>query len=232
MSSQIREMFDGLAPNYDRMNRVMTLGQDQRWRRFVVEQAKLGPDQVVLDLASGTGDIAFEIERRHPGIDVVAGDFSLGMLTQGKRRKRGGCVAWVACDALALPFADASFDAVTFGYLLRNVLSIDGALDEIRRVLKPGGRVVCLDTMPPPPSPLRPFLALYLKHGLPILGRLLAGGGQAYRYLSDSTLAFKDPDALAACFARAGFVDVCFRTFMFRTIAVHWAEKPRDQPLA
>jgi demethylmenaquinone methyltransferase / 2-methoxy-6-polyprenyl-1,4-benzoquinol methylase len=232
MSSQIREMFDGLAPNYDRMNRVMTLGQDQRWRRFVVERAKLGPGSLVLDLASGTGDIAHELERRYPGIQVVAGDFSLGMLSQGMRRKCGERVAWVACDALALPFADASFDAVTFGYLLRNVLSIEDALGEVLRVLKPGGRVVCLDTMPPPPSLLRPFMALYLKHGLPILGRLLAGGGQAYRYLSDSTLAFKDPDALAACFTRAGFVEVGFRTFMFRTIAVHWAEKPADQPPA
>ncbi len=226
MSAHIREMFDGLAPSYDRMNRVMTLGQDQRWRRFVVDRAKLGPDALVLDLASGTGDIAFEIQRRAPGIQVVAGDFSLGMLCIGKRRERGQRVTWVACDALALPFADASFDAVTFGYLLRNVNSIEQALSEIMRVLKPGGRAVCLDTMPPPPSPMRPLLALYLKLGLPILGRLLAGGAGAYRYLSDSTLAFKDPDTLAANFSQAGFDKVEYRTFMFRTIAVHWAEKP------
>lgn len=230
MSAQIREMFDGLAPSYDRMNRVMTLGQDQRWRRFLVDRAQLGADAQVLDLASGTGDIAFEIERRFPGIRVVAGDFSLGMLSQGKRRSRGNRVAWVACDALALPFADASFDAVTFGYLLRNVSSIDQALAEIMRVLKPGGRAVCLDTMPPPPSPMRPLLALYLKLGLPILGRLLAGGAGAYRYLSDSTLAFKDPETLAANFRQAGFSEVAYRTFMFRTIAVHWAEKAVTSP--
>ena len=221
--SQVRTMFDQLAPRYDLMNRVMTLGQDMRWRRFVVDKAHLNNGDRVLDLASGTGDIAFEVKSRYPDSRVFAADFSLGMLHQGKRRKGGDSLVWVACDAQHLPFEDHSFDAVTFGYLLRNVESIPVALKEINRVLKPGGRVVCLDTMPPPAGLMAPFVRLYLKYGLPILGRLIAGDTGSYTYLSDSTLGFQEPKALARLFEEAGFQATHWRTYMFQTIAVHWA---------
>ena len=223
--TQVREMFDELAPHYDLMNRIMTMGQDQRWRRFVVKQAGLTPGARVLDLASGTGDIAFEVLRKQPDADVIAGDFSLGMLHQGKTRKGGDRLRWVACDAMTLPFADASFDAVTFGYLLRNVEDIDVALKECLRVLKPGGRVVCLDTMPPQ-GITAPFARAYCKVMLPLLGRIFAGNPGAYTYLSDSTMGFHTPELLTTMFQRNGFADVTFRTFMFRTVAVHWAHKP------
>lgn len=219
-------MFDQLAPSYDLMNRVMTLGQDQRWRRFVVDQLDLGDGARVLDLACGTGDIAFEMIRRCPSAQVVAADFSQEMLLQGQKRPASDLIRWVACDAMELPFADNCFDAVTFGYLLRNVEQIDVALNEVRRVLKPGGRVVCLDTMPPPPSFLAPFLRAYLSWGLPMLGRFLAGNSAAYAYLCSSTLAFQDPEALKGFFQRAGFLEVSFRTFMFQTVAVHLAFNP------
>ncbi len=228
-AEKVRAMFDRLAPRYDLMNRLMTLGQDQRWRRFVVDRAVLGDGATVLDLAAGTGDIAFEVKRRHPSAEVIAGDFSIGMLAQGKRRDAGGRLRWVACDAMRLPFADGVFDAVAFGYLLRNVADIHRTLREIARVLKPGGRAVCLDTTPPPPGPLRPLIHGYLRFALPLMGRLVAGNAGAYAYLSGSTLAFETPEKLRDLFADAGFIDIGHRLFMFKTVAVHWAVKPPVQ---
>lgn len=221
--AKIAAMFDRLAPRYNLMNRVMTMGQDQRWRRFLVKQAKLQPGAKVLDLASGTGDIALQIVKAHPTSEVTAGDFSEGMMDWGKRRPDGDKIEWVVCDAMNMPFADQAFDSVVFGYLLRNVEDIPKTLAEIKRVLKPGGRMVCLDTTPPPKGLLYPFLQGYLKFGLPILGRLFAGNSGSYAYLSQSTLAFESPEALKQHFADAGFVDIGFKTFMFDTIAIHWA---------
>lgn len=223
---QVQAMFDNLAPRYDFMNRVMTGGQDQRWRRFVVDRASLEDGATVLDLACGTGDIAFEAKRRFPNSTVHAGDFSVKMIKYGKLRDKKQALNWTVCDAMDLPFEDNTFDAVTFGYLLRNVEKIDVALSEVMRVLKPGGRVVCLDTMPPPPGILRPFITAYLRYGLPVLGRILAGNSDAYDYLSSSTLGFETPEALKGYFDHAGFEATTWRTFMFSTIAVHWARKP------
>ena len=223
--NRVRVMFDELAPHYDLMNRIMTLGQDQRWRRYVVKQADLKSGARVLDLASGTGDIAFEVLRKVPDADVIAGDFSLGMMQKGRARPNGERLRWVGCDAMKLPFADASFDAVTFGYLLRNVEDIDITLRECFRVVKPGGRVICLDTMPPR-GVTAPFVRAYCSLALPLLGRIFAGNPDAYIYLSGSTMDFHDPETLAEMFRRNGFSEVSFRTFMFRTVAVHQARRP------
>jgi demethylmenaquinone methyltransferase/2-methoxy-6-polyprenyl-1,4-benzoquinol methylase len=135
-------------------------------------------------------------------------------------------VRWLAADALNLPFAQATFDAVTHGYLLRNVTDIPRALREQLRVLKPGGRMVCLDTTPPRPDLLRPFIMLYLTYVIPLLGSLVTGQRDAYTYLPKSTVGFKTPDELAALMRDAGFVDVQYRTFMFNTMAVHWGRRP------
>jgi len=225
--ARVRALFDRLAPRYDLMNRVMTLGQDQRWRRFVARRAEAVGEARVLDLAAGTGDIAFEVKRRWPEADVVAADFSINMLLHGRRRPHGERVRWIACDAMNLPFPDGWFDAVVFGYLLRNVGDIDRTLREAWRALKPGGRIVCLDTSPPPRGPLRPLIRLYLRRGLPLLGRMLARDADAYDYLCQSTLEFETPEALAARFVHAGFAEVEWRRFMFGTVAVHWARKPK-----
>ena len=219
-------MFDRIAGSYGRMNFLMTFGRDRAWRRAVVREAALPPGGRLLDLAAGTGDIALEALRQDPAALVTAADFSLGMMRVGRGRPGGDRVAWCAADAFSLPFDAATFDAVTSGYLLRNVADRVAAFREQARVVRPGGRVVCLDTSPPPPSPLRPFVRFYLRRVIPLLGRFVAGDRPAYAYLASSTEGFKSPAELAAIMREAGLVAVSYRRFMAGTIAVHVGTRP------
>jgi len=222
----IQAMFGRIARRYDLMNRLMTFGQDQRWRRFVVQQARLPRGGWLLDIATGTGDIALEARRQVSDLQAVAADFALPMMRVGQGRPGADALHWQAADTLHLPYAAASFDAVTSGYLFRNVNDIPGALAEQVRVLKPGGRLVTLDTTPPPTGPLRPFIQVQLKYVIPALGRIVAGERDAYRYLPESTLGFKTADELASLMRAAGLVDVHYRRFMLSTMAVHWGTRP------
>ena len=224
--TDVRAMFDRIAGRYQLMNALMTFGRDRAWRRAVVLAAGLPAGGRLLDLASGTGDIALEALRIVAGVRVTAADFSLEMMRVGRQRRGGERIAWCAADALSLPFADASFDAVTSGYLLRNVADRAGAFREQARVVRPGGHVVCLDTSPPPPSPLRPLVLFHLRRIIPLLGRLIAGDRSAYAYLSASTEGFKAPDELAAIMREAGLTGVAYRRFMAGTIAVHAGMRP------
>ena len=221
----VQRMFDAIAGRYDLMNRVMTLGQDQKWRRFVVERAGDPGSGRMLDLATGTGDIAALIRRSHPEAMVIGTDFSRNMLAEAKRRCPDAAISWQACDANHLPFADDAFESVTFGYLLRNVDDVSAVLKEVRRVLRPGGRVVCLDTTPPARNLLYPFVRFYLRFGIPLLGRMIASDEAAYSYLTGSTMDFYSASALAGLFTRAGFKDVGYKKFMLGTIGVHWGQK-------
>lgn len=225
-SEDVQAMFGRIAPRYDLMNRLMTFGQDLRWRRFLVSQLALNANANVLDIATGTGDIAFEVKQRFPQTNVVASDFALPMMYVGKERPQGGSVSWSAADALNLPFPDASFDAVMSGYLFRNVPDIERSLAEQWRILKPGGRMATLDTSPPPDNLLKPFILIHLKYIIPTLGQIISPDADAYAYLPASTLRFKTPQDLADLIQAAGFVDVQYQTFMFGTMAVHWAVKP------
>ncbi len=221
----VRKMFDAIAGRYDLMNRVMTLGRDQHWRRFVVDRAGAPADGKVLDLACGTGDIAALFCKTAPQAQVAAADFSLQMLAEARHRFHDLPVRWQACDANHLPFRDRVFHAVTFGYLLRNVDDALQVLQEVRRVLVDGGRVVCLDTTPPPRNLLYPFIRLYMRVVIPALGLLIARDKAAYSYLIGSTMAFHGAEELAELFRQAGFRNVGYRTFMFGTIGVHWGER-------
>jgi demethylmenaquinone methyltransferase/2-methoxy-6-polyprenyl-1,4-benzoquinol methylase len=227
-AAYVQTMFDRIAGRYNLMNRMMTAGQDVKWRRFVIQQAALRPGAVLLDLATGTGDIAFEALRQMPGVRAVGGDFSLGMMFVGQREPLGERVLWNGADALNLPYGDRTFDAVTAGYLMRNVIDIPRAFAEQMRVLRPGGRLVILDTSPPPANLLRPFIIAYLRYGIPLLGRLISGDSDAYNYLPESTQKFKTPQELAALMRGAGFVNVAWKSFMFGTMAVHWGERPAE----
>ncbi|MBW4436581.1 MAG: ubiquinone/menaquinone biosynthesis methyltransferase [Pleurocapsa minor GSE-CHR-MK-17-07R] len=224
-AAYVQNMFDRIAFRYNIMNRVMTAGQDMKWRRFMIEKARLSSGDRLLDLATGTGDVAFEALRMVPGVQAFGGDFSLGMMFVGQKEPLGPQVRWNGADALNLPFPAETFDALTAAYLMRNVIDIPRGFAEQMRVLKPGGRLVILDTSPPPNNILRPFIVGYLKYGLPLLGRLIAGNSDAYTYLPESTQKFKTPDQLAALMREAGFRNVQYKTFMFGTMAVHWAEK-------
>ncbi len=221
----VQDMFARIAGRYDLMNRVITFGQDVRWRRFVIGQAQLPPGGRLLDIATGTGDIAYEGIRQHPDIQAVGGDFTLEMMQVGKRYAQRRALQWVGADTLALPFAENSFDAVTSGFLMRNVIDVPGALREQVRVTRPGGRVVILESSPPPATPLRPFIRLHLNVVIPALGRLLTGEADAYRYLPDTTQRFQNPGALAVLMREAGLAEVDYHLFMFGTIAVHAGRK-------
>lgn len=221
----VQKMFDAIAGRYDLMNRVMTMGQDQKWRRFVVKKAGDPGDGLALDLATGTGDIGALMLDTHPQARVVGGDFSLNMLKEAKNRFAEKPIHWQACDANMLPFADNTFASVTFGYLLRNVDDALRVLREVRRVLRPGGKVVCLDTTPPTKNMLYPFVRLYFRYGIPFLGRFIADDEAAYAYLTGSTMDFYTAPQLADLFSDAGFINVGYEKFMLGTIGVHWGEK-------
>jgi demethylmenaquinone methyltransferase/2-methoxy-6-polyprenyl-1,4-benzoquinol methylase len=223
----VQQMFGRVAKRYNLLNRVMTAGQDQRWRRFVIQKAQIPKHGVVLDLATGTGDLAFEALNTEPTASVVGADFALPMMYVGQQMLLGKHVAWCGADAMNLPFPDARFDVVVSGYLVRNVSDLQRTLAEQLRVLKQGGRVVILDTTPPPQNILKPAIVAYLKYGIPLLGRVISGkeAADAYRYLPESTQGFRTPDELASIMREVGIQDVAYTTFMFGTMAVHWGVK-------
>ena len=219
---KVRPMFDRISARYNLMNSLITFGFDRSWRRLVVTLAMVPKGGRLLDVGSGTGDIAFEAHHRDPSLHITAADFSPEMMAVGRKRPGGRNLGWCLADALALPFPDGIFDAVTSGYLLRNVSNVSQALREQMRVVKPGRRVVCLDTSPPLRNWSRPFVLFYMKWMIPALGALVAGDRAAYRYLPESTQAFLEPVRLAAMMKEIGFGEVSYRTFMFGTMAVYW----------
>ena len=188
----------------------------------------LAGQTVTVDLATGTGDLAFEVLKRHPDAQVVGADIAAEMMEVGRARAGGDRIEWVVADATDLPFEAGSFDAVTHGYLLRNVADIPATLAEQFRVLRPGGWVAALETSPAPDNVLKPFSSFYIHRVMPQLAKLIADRPEAYAYLSSSTKAFHTPDEVADLFAEAGFVNIGHETHMFGTLATHWAMKPVD----
>lgn len=224
-SQYVQGMFARIAPRYDLMNRIMTLGQDVRWRAEVIQRAALKSGEALLDLGTGTGDLAGEALHRHPGCRVVAADFTLAMMQAGKQRPGSVDVNWSGADAQNLPFYDQAFDAVVSGFLLRNVSDLPASLREQHRVLRPGGRIVALDTTRPTQSLFSPLINFHLHTMIPWLGRLIAGDSDAYTYLPDSTASFLTAEQLADRMSAAGFKQVGFMRLMFGTVAIHWGMK-------
>jgi demethylmenaquinone methyltransferase/2-methoxy-6-polyprenyl-1,4-benzoquinol methylase len=216
----VQRMFDRIAPVYDAMNRVMTAGLDRRWRRVTVDEV-VRPGDRVLDACCGTGDLALAARGR--ATDVVGLDFSERMLERARAKSRD--VEWVQGDVLALPFDDASFDAVTVGFGVRNVDDLDAGLRELRRVLRQGGRLGILE-ITQPRGVLAPFYRLWFDRVVPALGKVLPGGS-AYTYLPASVRRFPGPEELAARLAAAGFSAVRFRLFAGGIVALHVAEADR-----
>jgi len=225
-ASRVRGMFSRIAPRYDLMNRLMTAGQDVRWRKEIIRLVRLQPGARLLDLGAGTGDIAREALRQQPECLSVAADFTLGMMLAGQPRHLRGLV-WCAADALNLPYPDETFDAVVSGFLLRNVADLPRAIAEQYRVLKPGGRWAALDTTPPPQrSPLSPFIRFHMRQIIPLLGQIITGERDAYVYLPASSENFLRAESLAETIEAAGFRQVTFRRYLFGVVAIHQAVKP------
>ena len=227
----VQNMFTQIAGRYDLMNRLMTGGQDVRWRRQVIQLASLPPGGQLLDLGTGTGDLAREALRQVPTVQVTAADFTLEMMRVGRAHPdptlpEQAQVIWCNADATCLPFPDQAYDAVVSGFLLRNVIDLPKALAEQLRILRPGGRFVALDTTPPPQNLLAPFIRIHLHTVIPTLGRLITGQAEAYTYLPDSTESFLPPEKLSAALREAGFEQVNYKRLMFGTIAIYWAVRP------
>ena len=225
----VQDMFTRIAPRYDLMNRLMTAGQDIQWRKQVIQQAKLKPKSRLLDLGAGTGDLAREALAQYPDTKVTAADFTLEMMRVGQRQSleqgKNGSLPWSAADALSLPFRDRTFDAIVSGFLMRNVGDIQQALKEQYRTLKPGGRIVILDTTKPKRNLFSPLIWLHMHLVIPLLGGMISGFKDAYNYLPDSTEGFVTAKELAVRMAAVGFKQINFERHMFDTIAIHWGVK-------
>lgn len=211
-------MFDRIAPVYDLMNLLMTLGLDRRWRRITAE-AVVRPGDRVLDACCGTGDLAVACLRAGAG-SVVGLDFSPAMLERARSKLHSA--AWVEGDLLALPFEAGSFEAATVGFGVRNVDNLERAFDELRRVLVPGGRLGILE-ITTPAGALAPFYRLWFDRVVPLLGKVLRGGA-AYAYLPASVRRFPAKDELVEVIRGAGFADVRYRTFAGGIVALHTAQ--------
>ena len=211
----VESMFDRIAPVYDAMNRVMTVGLDQRWRRRAVKAVVSRGDRV-LDACCGTGDLAIAAERRGAA-SVVGLDFSQRMLDRAARKSQ--TVEWVRGDLLALPFEDGSFDAATVGFGVRNVADLERAFRELRRVLRPGGRLAILE-ITQPRGVLKPFFSLWFDRVVPLLGKLLPGG-KAYTYLPASVRRFPGAGELIAVLEACGFGDIEVELLGGTIVALH-----------
>jgi demethylmenaquinone methyltransferase / 2-methoxy-6-polyprenyl-1,4-benzoquinol methylase len=225
---EVRAMFDRIARIYDLLNTVMTAGLHHRWRERAADEARVGPGSRVLDVATGTGDLAIELARRvAPGGEVVGSDFSEEMLARARRKPKptGAELRFEWGDALELPFADGSFDAATVGFGARNFSDLARGFEEMVRVVRPGGRVVVLEFTSPSRPPLSTFYSLWFDRVVPLLGRL-AGDPDAYSYLPDSVKRFPAPVGLAQQLEQAGLREIGYLLTAGGIVVIHHGTVP------
>jgi demethylmenaquinone methyltransferase / 2-methoxy-6-polyprenyl-1,4-benzoquinol methylase len=223
----VQQMFDRVAPRYDIANTIFSFGQDRHWRRVAAAAARVGPGDRVLDVATGTGALAAELAQR--GAEVVALDFSWNMVATGAARLGsgpGGRVRWVNGDGTRLPLPDASVDAVTIAFGLRNLPDTDAGLAEFARVTRPGGRLVVLEFSTPAWTPFRTVYDRYLLGAIPTLAQLVTSDPAAYRYLAESIKAWPDQEALAAVISAAGWGQVSWCNLTGGIVTAHRATRP------
>ena len=221
--SYVRDMFTAIAPRYDLLNHVLSLNIDRGWRRKAVARLawERTPAGTFLDACAGTLDLAAELATRSGFTGrVVGADFVVPMLRLG--REKGRRIQPVGADTLRLPFGDAVFDGGTVGFGIRNLVDVDAGFRELRRVLRPGARLVVLDFTLPSAAPVRALYLFYFRRVLPLIGRIVSKHTDAYTYLPDSVLQFPTPEALAERMTRAGFTEVGYERATLGVAAVHW----------
>jgi demethylmenaquinone methyltransferase/2-methoxy-6-polyprenyl-1,4-benzoquinol methylase len=224
--AEVASMFDEVSTHYDRMNTVLSVGNDHLWRIATTRAIDPRPGELVLDVAAGTGTSSAAIAAE--GAHVVAADFSAGMIEVGRARQAGNPrVEFVQADATQLPFGDDEFDAVTISFGLRNIVEPKKALAEFLRVTKPGGRLVVCEFSAPPQRLLRSAYYTYLKYGMPLVARLASSNAPAYEYLMDSIRAWPRQRELAAWLREAGYERVAYRNLTAGIVALHRGYKPR-----
>ena len=228
---RVRSMFAEIAPRYDLLNHTLSLNFDKRWRRFAIKKLadKLSePGALALDLCCGTGDLAMELGRR---AETCAVDFCHPMLeiSLAKARASDRAISIIEGDALRTPFPDDSFDVVTIGFGLRNLESVEGGLEEMRRLLRPGGRAAVLEFSRPRVPVFRGLFHFYFTRILPRIGNCVSGSEFAYQYLPDSVLSFPDQEALAISMRRVGFSSVRYYNLFGGVAALHLGDKPERE---
>lgn len=227
-AEQVEEMFSAIAPRYDLINSVLSLGLDQRWRSQAVKAALVDSPSRILDAATGTGDLALAIKRYGPRVNVVGVDLSERMLTIARRKAnlRGLSITWEVGNASELSYPDCSFGAITISYGLRNLEDVDQGLNEFFRLLIPGGKLVILEFTSPPSGPLGNLVRLYSSKIIPAIGGALSGYRSAYEYLPDSIKGFFHPSILSEHIELAGFCNINYWRQFPGLSAVHIGIKP------
>jgi demethylmenaquinone methyltransferase / 2-methoxy-6-polyprenyl-1,4-benzoquinol methylase len=224
----VREMFARIAPRYDRANRVLTAGLDERWRRRAIALLAPPPGGRILDLCCGTGDVVFHLLRTDPSLEVTGVDFCAPMLDCARARaprEARGKAEFVEGDAMSLPFADDTFDGATMGFSLRNVVDVDAVLREVLRVIKPGSRFVNLDVSKAPNKLWKRAFDLYFYGIVPLVGGIVGGSKQAYTYLPNSLTHHPNAIELRDRFASAGYANAGYVPLMGGAIALHYGSK-------
>lgn len=231
-TEQVRDMFDSIAPAYDFMNRAMTFGVDKWWRSVAVNMICKSNPATILDIATGTADLAIKLAYKMPAAHVTGVDLSANMIEIGRQkvtqRNLSDRIELMTADCLHLPFDDNTFDCITVAYGVRNFEHLDQGYGEMFRVMKPGGMLVVIELSTPTNQVVKPFYRLYTKHIIPLAGKLVSKDVRAYSYLPESIAAVPQGDNMLALIKQAGFDDARFKTLTFGTCSIYSAKKPLD----
>ena len=225
----VRQMFDRIAPTYDKLNHMLSLGIDRRWRRIAVDALGKHKPQHILDIATGTGDFALLLAERIKPQHITGADISEGMMAVGRKKvKQEGLqdtISFQYEDCMKLSFPDGSFDAVTSAYGVRNFQDLEAGLREMLRVLRPGGHLLIVELTPPPRFPMKQLFWVYAHVVMPLLGRLISHDDSAYTYLPASMEAFPQAEQMEGILHRVGFAEVQWKRFTFGISTMYIAEK-------
>lgn len=228
-SEQVRDMFDNIAPAYDFMNRAMTLGIDRSWRAKAIAMVKARNPREILDVATGTADLAIEMWRKMPRVKITGVDLSEGMIERGRAKVESlgasDHITLLSADCLSLPFADGSFDAVTVAFGVRNFENLAAGYREMARVLRSGGMLTVVELSRPVNPIIKPFYNLYTRGVIPMLGRIVSSDSSAYRYLGESIAAVPQGEAMTRLMKESGFGETRFRPLTFGVCSIYTAVK-------